>query len=120
VHSVMPSSMDKLQAFLLRGERRRAYGYALDEKLWAHALLISSSVDKEAFKEVASEFIRSELGAHPQSSHQTSLNGVTHDLSVSNGREPLRVAYSLFSGQGAAAGKSSVLSLVLAANLTTF
>lgn len=94
-YNVRPSSLDKLQAFLLRGERRQAYHYALDEKLWAHAMLISSSMDKDAWKEVANEFIKSELGVQVGQSNAKLVNG----------RESLRVAYSLFAGQGAAAGE---------------
>jgi hypothetical protein len=94
VVSLNPSSLDKIQGFLLRGERREAYHYALDEKLWAHAMIIASSIDKEAWKEVVNEFLKNEL--RPKSPVP----------STDNGRECLRVAYSLFSGQGAAAGTS--------------
>lgn len=93
------SSLDKIQKYLLRGERRQAYHYALDEKLWAHAMVIASSIDKEAWKEVVNEFIRSELGIKDQPNH-TFGNDVP-----TNGREGLKVAYSLFSGQGSASGE---------------
>ncbi|KAG5342761.1 hypothetical protein C0989_008711 [Termitomyces sp. Mn162] len=88
VTSVRPSTLNKIQDFLLRGERRQAYHLALDEKLWGHAMVIASSIDKEAWKEVVQEFLRTELG---------------NNSSTSSGRECLRVAYSLFSGQGAIA-----------------
>ena len=91
---VRPSSLDRLQAYLLLGERRQACHYALDQKMWAHAMLIASSLDKEMWKDVTTEFIRSELGAT-----------VGAELGRrSNGRESIRVAYSLFSGQGPASG----------------
>ena len=91
-YEVRPAMLDKIQEYLLKGERRMAYRHALDEKLWAHAMLIASSVDKEAWKEAVNEFVRTELGADaPEAS--------------SVGREPLRMAYSLFAGQGYAAGK---------------
>ncbi|PPR08071.1 hypothetical protein CVT24_010532 [Panaeolus cyanescens] len=86
------SALDKIEEFLLQGERRQAYHYAADEKLWAHALIIASSIDKESWKEVVSEFLRSEL---------TSSHGA--NSAHQPGRESLKVAYSLFSGQGAAA-----------------
>jgi hypothetical protein len=85
------SSLNKIQEFLLLGERRKAYYYALDEGLWSHAMVIASSIDKEAWKEVVQEFIRHELGPR-------------EPASSTSGRESLRMAYSLFSGQGAAAG----------------
>lgn len=97
------TSLDKIEEFLLRGERRQAYHYALDERLWAHAMVIASSINKDAWKEVVSEFISSELGAKVDNSF--ALPGRPGgQTSSGNGREGLRVAYSLFSGQGPTAG----------------
>jgi len=98
VTTLRATALDKIQEFLLRGERRQAYHYALDERLWAHAMIIASSVDKDAWKEVTSEFIRAELGV-------TDEARLSSDVPLSNGREGLKVAYSLYSGQGAVAGK---------------
>lgn len=104
-YQLRPSSLDKLQSLLLTGKRREACHYALDQKLWAHAMLISSSMDKEMWKDVTNEFIRSELGVQMA----PSALALRPDLGAgkqepSNGRESLRVIYSLFSGQGTAAG----------------
>ena len=44
VHTLKASHLDKIQKLLLRGERRAAYQYAADEKLWAHAMVIASSI----------------------------------------------------------------------------
>lgn len=93
-YAVRPSALNTLQDFLLRGEKRKAFHYALDEKMWAHAMVISSSVDKEAFKDVVTEFIRTELGVKA---------GET-----TNGLESLRLAYSLYSGQSSTAGELPV------------
>jgi hypothetical protein len=101
-YKVKPAALDKIQDLLLRGERRQAYHYALDERMWAHAMLISSSLDKEAWKEVVNEFIHSELGVRTDQKKPSPFGG---DPSVANGREPLRVAYSLFAGHGPAASK---------------
>ncbi|KAI0720998.1 Sec23-binding domain of Sec16-domain-containing protein [Cerioporus squamosus] len=90
---VRSSQLDKIQDLLARGDRRGACHYAADEKLWSHALLIASSVDKECWKEVVTEWIRAELVTDTMSAQGE----------VTNGREPLRVAYSLFGGNGAAA-----------------
>ncbi|KAL8278678.1 hypothetical protein RQP46_008970 [Phenoliferia psychrophenolica] len=87
-YAVTPSNLDKITDFLLRGERRKAVKYALDHKLWAHAFVISSCVDTDCWKDVVAEFLRSEL-APP-------VDGTT-----TNGREGLRVAYSMFAGLGA-------------------
>lgn len=106
VTALRPSALVKIQEFLLRGERRQAYHFALDEKLWAHAMIIASSIDKEAWKEVINEFLRSELGPTSDSSRLPAFPRNSEAASMSmNGREWLRVAYSLFSGQGPAAGE---------------
>ncbi|KAF5380963.1 hypothetical protein D9615_003970 [Tricholomella constricta] len=109
VTALRASTLDKIQDFLLRGERRQAYHYALDEKLWAHAMVIASSIDKDSWKEVVSEFLRTELGANP--TLQSPGNPSTTPLT---GRESLRAAYSLFSGQGAAAVQELVPQNLLA------
>jgi len=101
VSTLLPSALDKIQEFLVRGERRQAYHYALDERLWAHAMIIASSVDKEAWKEVVNEFLKAELGVHETLQRPTlHLNGKGVTSQQTNGREWLRVAYSMFSGQG--------------------
>lgn len=99
VQTVKASALDTIQGHLAQGERRAAYRYALDERLWAHAMIIASSIDKDAWKEVVNEFIRSELNA------QGVAESTGPDVTVSGtGREPLKVAYSLYSGQGATSG----------------
>lgn len=106
VSTLRPSALVKIQEFLLRGERRHAYHFALDEKLWAHAMIIASSIDKDAWKEVVNEFLRSELGVKNDEPRQpTFLRNSEASSVATNGREWLRVAYSLFSGQGPAAGE---------------
>lgn len=106
VSTLRPSALVKIQEFLLRGERRHAYHFALDEKLWAHAMIIASSIDKEAWKEVVNEFLRSELGVKTDGPRQSTFRRSSEASSTAtNGREWLRVAYSLFSGQGPAASE---------------
>lgn len=107
-YQVKSSALDKLQSLLLTGNRREAANYALDQKMWAHAMVISSSLDKEMWKDVTNEFIRAELGVHINAPSplalRRDLTSGTSTQESSNGRESLRVAYSLFSGQGTAAG----------------
>ncbi|KAG8217541.1 Sec23-binding domain of Sec16-domain-containing protein [Butyriboletus roseoflavus] len=101
VSTLLPSALDKIQEFLVRGERRQAYHYALDERLWAHAMIIASSVDKEAWKEVVNEFLKAELGVHESLQRATPhVHGKGATSQQTNGREWLRVTYSMFSGQG--------------------
>ncbi|KAG1753477.1 Sec23-binding domain of Sec16-domain-containing protein [Suillus lakei] len=109
VSALLPSALDKIQEFLVRGERRQAYHYALDEKLWAHAMVIASSIDKEAWKDVVNEFLKGELGVHDAQRTAFVGRGKEQVPPPSNGREWLRVVYSLFSGQGPTAGSDLFL-----------
>ena len=108
-YTVHSSSLDKIQEFLLKGEKRLAYHYALDEKLWAHAMVISSSIDKDAFREVVNEFIKTELCTkedRPALSPPSIPRQQDGARGATNGRECLRLAYSLYSGQTVTAGTS--------------
>ncbi|KAF8163317.1 Sec23-binding domain of Sec16-domain-containing protein [Crassisporium funariophilum] len=102
VTTLLPSSLDKIQDLLLLGDRRQAYQFAMDEQLWAHAMVIASSIDKESWKEVVNDFLRSEIGAKDDVGRLTAPFNGTENILPKNNRESLRVAYSLFSGQGAA------------------
>lgn len=80
------ASLDVLQDILRSGDRTGAVRYAMSVNLWAHALVISSCVNKVLWKEAVNGFVSQEL---------TTGGG---DLQA-NGREALRVLYALFSGQ---------------------
>ncbi|KAJ3551916.1 hypothetical protein NM688_g4435 [Phlebia brevispora] len=101
-HTLRASHLEKIQQLLLRGDRRGAYQYAADEKLWAHAMILASSIDKEAWKEVVTEFVRTEL-AGQEGALVSSAGSLGEGQVVATGREPLKVAYSLFAGHGSAA-----------------
>jgi COPII coat assembly protein SEC16 len=100
ISALKPSALHKLKHLLLTGERRQAYHYALDEKLWAHAMIISGGLDKEAWREAVNEFLRAELGQTFANSEKTSA--------LESDAEILRVAYSFLSGQGAASRKYTI------------
>lgn len=100
---VRTSALDKIQSFLLRGELRQAYHFALDEKMWAHAMVIAHGLDKDSFKEVAEEFIKTELGVKGVRVPGSALPVKTEGTAV-NGRECLRLAYGLYAGQASTAG----------------
>ena len=58
---VDPTAVDELRKHLLRGEREKAVWEAVDKRLWAHAMLISNTVSKELYKQVAQEFVQKEV-----------------------------------------------------------
>lgn len=84
------ASLDVLQDLLRNGDRPGAVHYAMSSNLWAHALVISSCVNKELWTEVVNAFVTQEL---------TADGG---DFQA-NGREALRVLYALFAGHNQAA-----------------
>ncbi|CDZ96496.1 Regucalcin gene promoter region-related protein (RGPR) [Phaffia rhodozyma] len=78
------SALDQLSTLLVQGERKSAVEFAIKEKLWSHALIISSSVDKQAFAEVVKAFTRSELSGHGGSTGKS--------------RDALKLTYDMFGG----------------------
>jgi hypothetical protein len=72
---------------LSNGDKRDAALYAASNGLWSHALLISSSVDQEFWREIVTRFSSAELHA-----------GVT-------GSAGLKASYTLFSGAGPTASE---------------
>jgi COPII coat assembly protein SEC16 len=56
-----PSALETVRKDLLRGDREKAVWAAVDRRLWAHAMLISSTVSKEVWKQVVQEFVRQEV-----------------------------------------------------------
>ena len=103
------SALDRIQEFLLLGDRRQAYQFAMDEKLWAHAMIIASSIDKDSWKEVVNDFLRTELAVKDDAGLSPSTTFSSDPVATRKGNwESLRVAYSLFSGQGAASSKFNI------------
>jgi hypothetical protein len=67
---VDPVAVDTLRKSLLRGEREKAMWHAVDNRLWAHALLLGSTLDRVKWREVVQEFVRREvkmIGANTES-----------------------------------------------------
>lgn len=63
-------------------------------------MVIASSLDRESWKEVATEFLKGELGPKVD----TSSLKKAEEVPIVNGLESLRVAYSLFAGHGSQSG----------------
>ena len=56
-----PGALESFRKLLLQGEREKAVYFALDRRLWAHAMLISSTMEKAVWKQVLQEFVRQEV-----------------------------------------------------------
>ncbi|KAJ5936124.1 hypothetical protein N7454_005422 [Penicillium verhagenii] len=52
---------EELRTHLLLGEREKAVWAAVDRRLWGHAMVIASTMDKSIWKQVVQEFVRREI-----------------------------------------------------------
>lgn len=96
--------LSKIEQFLMNGDRKGAVEYAIQEDLWAHALIISSCVDKELWQKVITNFVDREMNATPEMRKSRQF----HNIAGNN--QALRVMYSLFSGAGGVAMNQFLLS----------
>ncbi|KAL5339721.1 Sec23-binding domain of Sec16-domain-containing protein [Aspergillus crustosus] len=55
------NSLGAIQSNLLLGEREKAVWSAADNRLWGHAMIIASTLDKSIWKQVVQEFVRREV-----------------------------------------------------------
>lgn len=55
------SAIETIRKNLLQGDREKAVWDAVDAGLWAHAMLIASTLDKQIWKQVVQEFVRQEV-----------------------------------------------------------
>lgn len=55
------NTIEHLRQLLLQGEREKAVWYAVDQRSWDHAMLLSSTLDPTVWKQVLQEFIRQEV-----------------------------------------------------------
>ncbi|KAG1483389.1 hypothetical protein G6F57_002764 [Rhizopus arrhizus] len=95
--------LSKIEHYLLNGDRVGAVNYAIQEDLWAHALIISSCVGKDLWQKVITSFVDREMNATPEMRQSRTF----HNIAGYN--QPLRVLYSLFSGVGSAAMKEFII-----------
>lgn len=58
---VDPEAMEALRKLLVRGEREKAVWHAVDQRLWAQAMLLASTLDPNIWKQVVQEFVRQEV-----------------------------------------------------------
>src|SRR5436309_1885974 len=78
--SVDPVTLETLRKFLLKGDREKAVWHAVDKRLWGHAMLISSTLNRDTWKQVAQEFVRQEV------------------KNLGNNTESLAALYEIFAG----------------------
>lgn len=86
--SLKSGDVNEIVDLLKIGEKDTALRFALDQHLWAHALLIASSIGPAAWMDAVFEFVREEIRVFPSQS--------ARDLAL---------MYRVFSGAGAESGK---------------
>ncbi|KAK5554717.1 vesicle coat component [Exophiala xenobiotica] len=59
--SVDPMAVEVLRKRLLSGDRQAAVFHAMDHRLWSHALIISSTMERSYWSQVVREFVRQEV-----------------------------------------------------------
>lgn len=59
--AVEPQLIEELRNSLLQGDREKAVWGAVDRRLWGHAMIIASTMDRSVWKQVVQEFIRREI-----------------------------------------------------------
>ncbi|KAI1627150.1 Sec23-binding domain of Sec16-domain-containing protein [Exophiala viscosa] len=59
--SVDPMAVEGLRKRLLTGDRQGAVFDAMDNRLWSHALIIASTLDRSVWSQVVREFVRQEV-----------------------------------------------------------
>ena len=57
-------ALESLRKILLHGEREEAVWHAVDRRLWGHAMLLASTLDKSVWKQVLQEFNTQEVKAY--------------------------------------------------------
>lgn len=56
-----PRAIEDLQRMLIKGDREKAVWHAVDQRLWGHAMLLSSTLSRDTWKQVVQEFVRKEV-----------------------------------------------------------
>lgn len=59
--AIEPQSIEELRSSLLQGDREKAVWGAVDRRLWGHAMIIASTLDRSVWKQVVQEFVRREI-----------------------------------------------------------
>ena len=75
-------AVEEVRKKLLHGEREQAVWHAVDNRLWAHAMLLSSTLDRSIWKQVSQEFVRQEV------------------KTLGDNTESLSALYQIFAGNG--------------------
>ncbi|KAI8100131.1 Sec23-binding domain of Sec16-domain-containing protein [Halteromyces radiatus] len=91
---VESDTLAMIRNYLLQGDRSSALQYTIQEKMWAHGLIIGKSIDQGTFASVVDQFVDQALATTIENEHTGFYQNALGD------RPSLRVLYSLFAGTG--------------------
>lgn len=83
----------ELSTMIMAGDKREAAQYAASAGLWSHALVISSSVDPELWREIVTRFAAAELADSPQTAGLRAAYTVYAGLTPANVDELFKAAH---------------------------
>ncbi|EPS40685.1 hypothetical protein H072_5437 [Dactylellina haptotyla CBS 200.50] len=78
------NALDAIRTHLMKGDREAAVWFAIENRQWAHAILIASTTSPELYKRTVQEFVKQEV---------KTIDGVERP-----GMESLAVLYEVFAG----------------------
>jgi len=110
---VDPVAVDEVRKQLMRGDREKAVWTAVDNRLWAHAMLISNTLSADLYKRVAQEFIQKEV---KQIGENTESLAALYEVFAGNHEESIdelvppsaRAGFQMISASGTGPSKSAI------------
>ncbi|KAJ5887676.1 hypothetical protein N7495_007717 [Penicillium taxi] len=84
--AIDPEWIEELRNHLIQGEREKAIWSAVDRRLWGHAMLLASTLDKSIWKQVAQEFVRRDVRS---STAKTESIAALYDIFAGNVEESI-------------------------------
>ncbi|KAI8943531.1 vesicle coat component [Plenodomus lindquistii] len=111
-----PRAIEDLQNMLIKGDREKAVWHAVDQRLWGHAMLLSSTLSKDIWKQVVQEFVRKEVKKVGQSNQALA---VLYEVFAGNHEDCIdelvpasaRAGFQMVSADGAGATQNALQGL---------
>ncbi|KAF2855039.1 hypothetical protein T440DRAFT_464350 [Plenodomus tracheiphilus IPT5] len=111
-----PRAIEDLQNMLIKGDREKAVWHAVDQRLWGHAMLLSSTLSKDIWKQVVQEFVRKEVKKTGQSNQALA---VLYEVFAGNHEDCIdelvpasaRAGFQMVSADGAGATQNALQGL---------
>lgn len=112
----LPSQLQQIRTLLLSGQRSEAVEYAIEKRLWAHAMVLASAVDTATWSSVVQQFASAELGNPEAAGLQLVYNAFVgkSSLSAPEASKSQELSTSSPASQGALDGWRDSVAMILA------